>query len=285
MNRLLLATAAIAAVAMTTSAGAADLPVRGPVYKAPPPVVVATNWSGCYVGGHAGYGWSNWQDNDVPNAAVPAAGGNPVAPPGFPLVYGYSGDFKTGGFVGGVQLGCDYQYGPVVLGLVSDISWTSQSESSAPFAIVPALPPDSADEVASVKMTTFGTARARLGWAAGNALFYATGGLAWARGEVSYAGQAAQFGVPVGAFAVSNQAYHLGWAAGLGLDYMFAPNWTIGLEYLHLDLGNANYRFGTTFPNVTVTQALSPGTNVSLRSDIVRLTLNYRFGGTSLARY
>jgi len=285
MNRLMLGAAAIAAVAMTTSAGAADLPMRGPVYKGPPPVVAVTNWSGCYIGGHAGYGWSKWQDNDLPNATVPWAGGNPVADPGFPIVYGYGGAFKTGGFVGGAQFGCDYQYGPAVLGLVSDISWTSQSQRSAAFAIVPALPPDSSDEFADVKMTTFGTARARLGWAAGNALFYVTGGLAWARGEVSYAGQGAIQGVPVGTFAVSNHAYHLGWAAGLGLDYMFAPNWTIGVEYLHLDLGNANYRFGTTFPNVTITQALSAGTNVSLQSDIVRLTLNYRFGGGPVARY
>ena len=80
------------------------------------------------------------------------------------------------------------------------------------------------------------------------------------------------------AFAVSDTANFLGWAAGLGVDYMFAPNWTFGVEYLHMDFGDANFRFGSTgYPNVTTTEALAPGTNVSLRTDTVRATVNYRF--------
>lgn len=284
MKKLFFATSAIAVLAMAAPAGAADLPIRkAPVYKAPPAAVV-TSWTGCYAGGHVGYSWSDWQDNVVPGARATTL--NPIADPGDPIVFGYNGSFKTDGFAGGLQFGCDYQYGVIVVGLVSDISWTSQSQTSNPFAIVPVNPPISSDEFAHVKLEAFGTARARVGWAySNNFLFYATGGLAWARAQVSYNGQVANGGAPLASFAVSDETYHIGWALGVGVDYRFGSNWTVGVEYLHLDLGNANYRFGNTFPNVTSTEALGSGTNFDLRTDIVRVTANYRFWNSIYAKY
>jgi outer membrane immunogenic protein len=263
-------------VALAMPAFGADLPRRAPITKAPPPAAVSYNWSGCYVGGHVGYGWSGWQDRDLPNARALADIGGTPANQGDPIVFGYGGKYETDGFVGGGQVGCDQQYGFWVLGLVADVSWTSQKDTVGPFAIVPTTPPLSVDEFGTVKLKYFGTARGRVGYATGPWLFYGTGGLAWAKGEASVRGEAF---VPFTTipFSTSDSAFHIGWAAGLGVEWMFAPNWTVGLEYLHLEFGDANYRYSGPFPNTTTTFALAQGTKIDLDSDIVRATLNYRF--------
>jgi opacity protein-like surface antigen len=124
-------------------------------------------------------------------------------------------------------------------------------------------------------------------------MFYGTGGLAWAKTEASVRGEAfsplrrlevavacVESCSPISGsgFSVSDSAYHLGWAAGVGFEWMFRPNWTFGVEYLHLDFSEANYRYSTDFPNITTRVALSPGTAIKLDTDVIRATLNYRFG-------
>jgi outer membrane immunogenic protein len=268
--------------ALAMPALGADLPRGAPAYKAPPPAPVVHNWTGCYVGGHVGYGWSSFRDRELPSRVSPInIPGVPGDETGEPIVFGYSGQYDTDGFLGGGQIGCDVQYGQSwVFGLVADVSWTDQKRSSGDFFILPNTFPDtdSGPESASVKLQYFGTARGRVGFTSGNWLFYGTGGLAWARAQMTVAGEVAIAGTPQPPFSVTDTTNHLGWAAGLGVEWMITPSWTIGLEYLHLDLGEANYRFGTVFPNTTSLLALSPGTSVSLDSDLVRLNLNYRFG-------
>ena len=126
----------LAIAAVTTSAGlavAADLPVKA----RPQPVVAApvSSWTGCYIGGHAGYSWSRFTDNSLPYAVATAA--NPVAAAGDPIVEGYAGGYRTDGFAGGLQGGCDKQFGQAVFGVVIDYSWTSQKRDSVPFQIAP----------------------------------------------------------------------------------------------------------------------------------------------------
>jgi outer membrane immunogenic protein len=253
---------------------AADMPVKA--RKAQPVFAPNLSWTGCYVGAHLGYSWSSWKDHSLPGAVATAA--NPVANPGDPIVFGYNGDFDTDGFAGGFQGGCDRQYGSFVVGAVLDFSWASQSADSATFAIVPG-PVLSPDEVASVELKYFGTARARLGYVYPTfpALFYVTGGLAWARASMSVSGTAFTPATGTVPFAVSDTTNFLGWTIGFGVDWRFAPDWTAGLEYLHLDFGDANFRFGSSFPNITTFEALSPGVNMSLTTDIVRATVNRRF--------
>jgi outer membrane immunogenic protein len=108
-------------------------------------------------------------------------------------------------------------------------------------------------------------------------LLYGTGGLAWARAKFSIVGGASIAGGPNLPFAVSDTTNFVGWAAGVGGDWMFMPNWTVGVEYLHLDLGDANFKFSGPYPNATTTFVLGQGANISLVSDVVRGTLNYRF--------
>lgn len=278
MRRTALTLIGAGCVALTGQvASAADMPAR-PVYKAAPMVAAAPTWSGCYIGGHAGWAWSDWRDNTLPGATSPIDIDGTDAEEGSPLVFGFSGDFKDSGFAGGGQIGCDHQYGNWVVGLVGDFSWTSLKSESAPFQIIPEPTTDLSNaETASVKLKYFGTARARIGFTNGPWLFYGTGGLAWAKATYTITGNAFFPATGDTNFSVSNSAHHLGWAAGAGFEWMFGPNWTFGVEYLHLDFGDANYIFGTSFPNTTTAVTLGRGANVDIKADLVRGTVNFRF--------
>jgi outer membrane immunogenic protein len=275
MKKILLGTTALAFLGVAGAATAAD------IAKAPARTVVATpvapSWSGCYVGLHAGWASSDAQDNTLPTAVSPTDEG-PLTE-GDPIVFGFGGGFDGSGFAGGAQIGCDRQYGNVVFGLVGDFSWSSNDESLGSFQISPSTPTTSAPETATFEVEHFGTARARLGFVtpflASNTLIYGTVGLAWARGSYSISGEV--FNPATTSFAVSAKADHLGWAAGLGLEWMFAPSWSFGVEYLHLDLGDADYNFGSSFHNVTTAVSLGRPVNVDLEMDVIRANLNFRF--------
>jgi outer membrane immunogenic protein len=246
-------------------------------------VAAAPSWNGCYFGGHAGWAWSDWRDNSLPGRTapfdiiVPFGGGTiTLADEGEPIVHGFNGDFNDSGFAGGGQVGCDRQYGNWVVGAVADFSWTSLKASTTDFNISPS--PTTADpEIASMKLKYFGTARGRIGFTNGPWLFYGTGGLAWAKNEYTFIINASSGGTALPQATVTDSVHHLGWAAGAGFEWMFGPNWTFGIEYLHLDFGDANYRFTGPFPNVTTAIALGAGTNVDIKADIVRGTVNFRF--------
>ena len=64
MKKILLAGVALSAL-VAGPAMAADLPVRAPAYKSPPPVITYYSWTGCYVGGHVGGVWvtKDWTAN------------------------------------------------------------------------------------------------------------------------------------------------------------------------------------------------------------------------------
>ena len=75
----------------------------------------------------------------------------------------------------------------------------------------------------------------------------------------------------------------VGWAAGVGAEYMFTPNWTVKVEYLHAGFDRSSFN--------TINVGLQPGViqtinhSVSSTVDIVRAGVNWRFGGPVVARY
>jgi outer membrane immunogenic protein len=79
----------------------------------------------------------------------------------------------------------------------------------------------------------------------------------------------------------------VGWTVGAGGEWMFTSNWSAKLEYLHYDLGSANY--GTPVSNVAQTLGpiftLGQSSSTNFRGDIVRVGLNYKFGGPVVAKY
>ena len=138
----------------------------------------------------------------------------------------------------------------------------------------------------------FGTVRARLGFAADRALFYVTGGLAWASGgddpSISWwQGTNATTGTPDLLWRRGG-ASGFGWTLGAGIEYAISNNWTIRGEYLYVDLGNEDSNWACT-----ARAASCPGLNFTGRADVnfsvARVGVNYKFGGgysaPVLARY
>jgi outer membrane immunogenic protein len=232
-----------------------------PAFAAPPPAVF--NWTGFYVGGHIGSGVERGQLSGLP------AGGFFFPVPTPPL------DFRADGFVGGGQLGYNWQWMNWVVGVEGDIS-ASHLRSSAPFSIVSGfLSTTAVTGTGELNTDLFTTARGRLGYAAGNLLFYGSGGFAWARERLSATGTTQScviiFGCgPLTPFASSDAHWVAGWTAGGGIDYAFAPNWFVRIEYLRIDVGTHNF---SVDPNLS-------GTRLPLAShfDVARFGLNYRFG-------
>jgi outer membrane immunogenic protein len=274
---------ALGAVLMTTTAFAADLPRRS---MAPAPAqVYATpmfTWSGFYVGLNAGGGFSANNGNGGNTYFLPAgtitgsAGTNGV------LTLPSNGNNNRSGFVGGAQVGYNWQFGSLVAGLETDIQYANLSRRNGQvttpagytFVGVPGAAFGGAPPATVVSgfgngsgQNYFGTVRARLGYAIDRTLIYGTAGLA-------YGGNNSR----------------VGYAAGGGVEYAFSNAWSAKLEALYVSLGrNNNNGAGGVYNGGTNILTLS--NNASSKNDfvVVRAGLNYRFGGTSsgpvLARY
>jgi len=142
------------------------------------------------------------------------------------------------GYLVGLQAGYNFQYASGLLaGIETDIAISGIDGSGGGLKF---------------DLNYLGTVRGRLGYAMDRVLFYATGGLAYGRGEVTTAG-------------LSSREMHLGWAVGAGIETMLAPNVTARIEYLYTDLGRENY---TTAAGTT---------RVGFDASIVRVGLNYKF--------
>ena len=157
MKKFLLGTAAL--LAMATSASAADLAAR-PYTKAPVAVAQVMSWTGFYIGAQGGYGWGS-SDEVFFNGANTAA---------FIGTQKYDVD---GGFAGGV-VGYNWQTGAFVLGIEGDYHWSDISGRSG---VINVGPPNVGDTYFT-KLRGFGDVKGRLGYAAGPALFFVSGGAA-----------------------------------------------------------------------------------------------------------
>jgi len=243
MKKLLFTTVAFVALGATVPALAADLGTRSAPYtKAPAYVQPIYNWTGFYIGGHLGGAFS---------------GGG-----GFPGATGSN----TSSFLGGVQVGADYQFAPNwVIGAEGQYSWLASNNNSATFATTPGL-------VYNDHQHGLGSVTGRLGYTWGPALLYAKGGYAYS----DYSQSLTAAGVPQ-PFAL-NGGHHDGYTVGGGLEYMFAPNWSAKAEYQY-------YNFGST----TFTGGPAEIVGSRFRNDehTVKLGVNYRFGwgGPVAARY
>jgi outer membrane immunogenic protein len=162
-----------------------------------------------------------------------------------------------GGMIGGL-VGYDYQLdNGVVLGVVGDLSWVD-TEGNADVA-PSSVGVSGSDYSMDTSLSWLGTARARVGLQAGDALFYGTGGLAFGGLEASVL-------LDGGSEQGSDSSTHVGWAAGAGINYMLNENMMLGLEYLHVDLGDASYNFGSVGDG-----------DIDVNMNVIRGTLSLKF--------
>ena len=232
MRLLSLALAAIAVVS-AQSALAADLPRA--VTKAPA-LVAVPSWTGWYAGLNAGYGWGG--------EAVGISGDPALLTIGIPngVVPATIAD-KPKGFIGGGQVGYNYQINQWVLGVEADLQWSDIKRQQTILTATPGFPPfRTSDEQ---KLDWFGTLRGRLGYVPSAPwLIYATAGLAY--GQVSLSGYSAlNFpGLPIctGTYCGTGSLSEtqLGWTAGAGVEYALNRAWSLKAEYLYYDLGTVS---------------------------------------------
>jgi outer membrane immunogenic protein len=250
MKKLLLAIVGLAAM-IAGPAVAADLRVKAPVYKAPPPVVLFS-WTGFYVGVHGGGDWFN-KDWFVPLSPLNAANGCIGCPVS-------AGGHTSSSWLAGVQAGFNYQINWFVVGVEAQASWTRLEASNAQL-VLPFL-------IDNSRTDRLGTIAARLGAAWDRSLFFVKGGAAWAHDTFW---TTSVFCNTVTCQTVTDTRW--GWMVGVGWEYAFFDNWSVKLEYDHLDFGRQRE---TLTP---VCAGCGPfDYDVRQTIDLVKVGLNYRFG-------
>jgi outer membrane immunogenic protein len=271
------------------SARAADMPAR--VYtKAPVMVDPGYTWTGFYVGGNVGGAFDRSNASIAPTSpttcVVTLAGAClPVGAIVNELAYlNNSTGFNQAAFTGGLQAGYNRQFGKYVAGVETDFNFTGVNNSSTINATGPLLTPSFFPETISHRLDWFGTVRGRLGFTpADRLLLYATGGLAY--GHVA-SSTGITFSTPgiFFPFAGSASATRAGWTVGGGGEWAFADHWSAKLEYLYVDLGTMSYLSGNGNPTGRATPSFFQ-TDVTTHEHIVRVGVNYMFGGPVVAKY
>ena len=229
---------AAACIAFAAPAFAADLPART-YTKAP-----------AYTAPEVVYNWTGFYIGGHIGGAFP--GNNSL-------------ESGNGRFMGGVQGGFDYQFATNwVIGAEAQYSWLTGDSGGMTFP-GGTLVTGNTDQIGSVT--------GRLGYTWGPALLYAKGGYAW-RGNDNIG--VSLGGVPV-AFTATGD-HRDGYTVGAGLEYMFAPNWSVKAEYQYYNFGNTTFTSGT--PEII-------GARFRDDEHTVKVGINYRFGwgGPVVAKY
>jgi outer membrane immunogenic protein len=236
-KKLLLGAAGLVGLGMVGSAQAADMPQAAPPPLAPVYVPPPFTWTGFYIGGNFGGAWASTTLTD--NLTGSSATGN------------------LGGWLGGGQVGFNYQMGSFVLGVEGTLDWSSLNSTTG--GIITAAGPPL--QVAA-NTTWVSTLAARFGFAADHALFYGKAGGGWVGNNATITNLA------TGSSANSSNT-NSGWALGAGVEYAFTPNWTAKVEYDYLGL-----RGWTATSPVDVVDTV----NLKRQLNIVMAGINYKFG-------
>ena len=209
----------------------------GGIYKAPvkAPLVgpLPVNWTGLYLGAHVGSLWahSDW-----------ATVGGPIDP-------------RAAGFLGGGQIGYNYQFGNWVFGVEADASGsTANGAKSCPNGFF---------FTCHTNIHWTATVAGRLGVTWDRTLFYAKGGAAWT--EATFEATSNITGLTVATVDDTRTGY----VVGAGFEYALTSNWSAKAEYNFMDFGSRN----VTFSDGSLA-------DIRLEAHAVKVGVNYRFGWT-----
>lgn len=247
-------------------------------------------WEGGYIGGSIGLGaqkndrnesvvFDTNLDGDYSDTVRTVAGANAFAP-GFCNGAATSaqpvdcrGDKDGLEYYG--RAGYDVQEGNIVYGVLVDAGKSESRDSVTAFSSTPAF------YSFTRKLDYSVGARARVGYAARGALFYATGGAAYAKIKNGFSTSNG-----ANSFSTNGNTKSWGYSYGGGAEVKIAKNFSLGLEYLYTNYVDDDFR-------VEVGPGTAPATNPFLltnaagtsmrRSDSdfdqhnIRLTAAFRF--------
>jgi len=247
------------AVALSVGAGtaalAADLPPPAPMPRAPatyvPVVAPPYNWSGFYIGGNLGAGWN---------------GGGSVSD-----TFGstFSGSGQTVKFLGGGQVGVNYQFwGGVVIGAEAMFDWLPNTTNT--FNAIGGGPATGNIASATLNNRWLTTATGKLGYAWDRVLLYGKAGGAWV-GQQNPTLTVNNLPAAVAGSSTNN----FGWTAGVGVEWAFYGGWSARAEYDFVQLQNQSL-------TVPATGGPFGGDVININNRNINLFtagINYKFGG------
>jgi outer membrane immunogenic protein len=220
MNRLFKYLASSAILLSPLAAHSADV-----APMAPPPPVPVFSWTGFYVGANIGGAWANnsWTDSlfltNFNNNSTNNTTNN------------------AGVFIGGGQIGGNYQIGNFVIGGEWDFDWAANSDGGSG-AVIPAV----GTIVVTNNSRWITTVAARLGYAFfDHLLLYGKVGGGWV-GNNNLTVTNVTTGASLTCANFTNCGNNAGgWLVGAGGEYAFAPNWSVKFEYDFLGLGSRTF--------------------------------------------
>ena len=253
MRKLLHATTALTALLATSlAANAADMYVKAapPPAPQPPPF----SWTGFYIGGNFGGAW--FHGDDLTDSLIG-------------VDFGHAGN-NNGVFIGGGQVGFNYQVNNVVLGVEGDFDWAANNNNST--AIIISGIGLGHSFLVSGNNRWGATLAGRIGWTPSErVLFYVKGGGGWVGAD----------GITITdvttGISVSDGGNHTlsGWLVGGGLEWAFAENWSVRFEYDFLGLNNRTFTVPVTSPFAFAGDTFTTGNNRNFQ--MATIGLNYRF--------
>jgi opacity protein-like surface antigen len=215
---------------------------KAPIRKAPA-AAAAYNWTGFYIGGHVGaiWGFTNWtfvNDADTTNP-------------------------RYAGFLGGAEVGYNYQLGKWVLGVEGDTGWTN-AHGARPC-------PQGFFFNCEMDLNWLSTATARVGYAYWDRLLvYVKAGAAIAQDQASFVcstGSQPTMVPLVGCSSQSDSKTKAGWTVGWGSEFGLTPNVSVKSETMYFDLGTERYNMAGV------------GADIQRYGFISTVGLHFRFGG------
>ena len=229
-----------------------------PALAADPAAQSGYDWSGIYLGGHLGYGFGDedWTLLDNPGDGEPGPLGEVVT------------SHDLDGFLGGAQLGVNWQRGNFVFGAEADFSLSDLSGSSA--RTVEGEKPGPREW--STDFNWLATVGPRAGYAADRTLFYVEGGLAIANADYYHLG--ARGGQPPGdgdPREFSDTDTRAGWFVGVGVEHAFTNAWSARVEYNYMDFGGDSVSLYGNPPAPAVF-------DIDQAIQVVKFSINYHFG-------
>jgi outer membrane immunogenic protein len=243
---------------------AADLPAR-PYSKVPAMIAAVYDWSGFYVGLNAGGGSAHecWDNVNVLSVAT------------VPSVREGCHN-ATGGMAGG-QMGFRWQSGAWVFGVEAQGDWADFKGSNASIPVAALLGAPLLTN--QTKIDAIGLFTGQVGYAWDNVLFYVKGGAALTDDRY--------YGLVTGTNIRIDTATETRWggAVGAGIEFGFAPSWSVGVEYDHLFMGSRNINFTATGAAVFASGVFTRNDRITQDVDIGTVRVNYRWGGPVIAKY
>lgn len=249
-NKLIFSLAgAVFCFAASGLAVAADMAVKMPV-KAPPIASAPVyTWTGCYIGGNVGGGWAHTSFTEGPNSGVVGAS---------------DGSHTASGWLGGGQVGCDYQFASNwvvgVRGMWEGANLTGSNQGPAAT--------EQAGGVTFVWHTKTSSVASLVGEVGylftPTTKFYGKAGIGWVRDRFT-CDSPCSF-IPPPSFVADNN--RSGFDLGVGLAWMFAPNWDFFVEYDHMWLGTKTVFFSDP-----------PGCPSNCFNEIIKQDLNQVIAG------